>query len=121
MEHYTLKFVPPNKYPSQCLITIYRQSGLVIATDIDNGMSVTNACEIIANEIVKQHGIRPQRLIFIEQYRPGTPEQTTDLVQFTIDKNGSEKTGWFRSPRWTHLPIEEFNRMVQVAEETEVA
>lgn len=119
MEQHTLKFVPPNKYPSECLVTIYRQSGLVIATDTDTGMSVTNACEIIANEIVRQHGISPQRLIFIEQYRPDTPGQTTDLVQFTIDKNGSEKTGWFRSPQWLHLPAEEFNRMVQIAEEAE--
>ncbi|RYC66635.1 hypothetical protein EQG79_29025 [Spirosoma sordidisoli] len=34
-----IKFVAPNRYPSECQITIYRQSGIVIATDIDKGMS----------------------------------------------------------------------------------
>ena len=115
MEHHTLKFIPPNRYPSECLITIYRQSGIVVATDIDKGMSVTNACEQIANAVVQQFDINPQRMIFIEQYRPSRPDQTTDLVQFDFVDGKA-----LRHPRWTHIPAEDFNRMIGIAEETEV-
>ena len=115
MEQHTLKFIPPNRYPSECLITIYRQSGIVIATDIDKGMSVTNACEQIANGVVQQFDVNPQRMIFIEQYRPGQPDQTTDLVQFDFVDGKA-----LRPPRWTHIPAEDFNRMIGIAEATEV-
>ncbi len=115
MEQYNLKFTAPNKYPSECLITIYRPSGIVIATDIDKGMSVTNACAEIANEVVRQYDVNPQRMIFIEQYRPGRPDQTTDLVQFDFADGKA-----FRHPRWTHIPTEDFKKMIEIAEETEV-
>jgi hypothetical protein len=114
MEQYTLHFTAPNRFPSACLITVYRQSGIVIATDIYTGMSVTNACAVIANEVVRQYGIGPHRMIFIEQYRPGQPDQTTDLVRFTIEKGHA-----IRSPRWTHIPADDFTKMIEIAEETE--
>ena len=114
MEQYNMKFIAPNRYPSECQITIYRQSGIVIATDIDKGMSVTNACAEIANEIVRQYDVNPQRMIFIEQYRPGRPDQTTDLVQFNFADGKA-----FRHPKWTHVPADDFRKMIEIAEETE--
>ena len=125
MEQHTLKFIPENKYPSQCLITLYRQSDVVVATDIDKGMSrsadaVTNACATIANEVVRQFLVNPQRMIFIEQYRPGTRDQTTDLVRFKIYPSKGSLSGQLYSPQWTHLPNEEFNRLIAVADEVEV-
>ena len=116
MEQHTLKFIPANRYPSECRITIYRQSGIVIATDIDKGMSVTNACEQIANEVVKQYDVNPQRMIFIEQYRPGRADQTTDLVQFDFVDGKA-----LRYPRWTYISPDDFNKMVGIAEDTEDA
>lgn len=114
MEQHTLHFRGPNRYPSSCDIRIYRKSSIVIATDIDQGTSVTNACDIIANEVVSQYNIDAQRLFFIEQYRPDRPDQTTDLVQFDfVDMKV------FRHPRWTHISAEEFNRIIQLAEEIE--
>lgn len=119
MEQYTLEFIPPNRYPSACLITIYRQSGIVIATDTDEGMSrsagaVTNACELIANEVVKRYNVDAQKMIFIEHYRPGRPDQTTDLVKFDFaDGKG------FRHPNWIHISAEEFRKMISIAEEVE--
>ena len=79
MEEYTLDFKGANGYSSQCHITLFRQSGIVIATDIDKGMSVTNACEIIANEpghraVVRQYDMNPQTLKFIVRYRPERPD-----------------------------------------------
>jgi len=115
MEQYNLKFIAPNKYPSECLITIYRPSGIVIATDTDKGMSVTNACDIIANEVVRQYDVNPQRMIFIEQYRPGQADQTTDLVQFDFAEGKA-----FRHPRWTYIPANDFRKMIEIAEETDV-
>lgn len=118
MEQQTLKFILPNRYPSECLITICRQSGIVVVTYIDKGMSrsagaVTNTCEQIANTVVQQFDANPQRIIFIEQYRPGRPDQTTDLVQFNFVDGKA-----LRHPRWTRIPAEDFNRMIGIAEET---
>ena len=125
MEQYTLDFKATNNYPSQCDIIIYRQSGIVIATDIDKGMSrsadaVTNACELIANEVVRQFHVNPHRMIFIERYRPGRPDQTTDLVRFVFVEGERRLTSRFRNLSWTHLPVEEFNRMIAIAHEVEV-
>jgi hypothetical protein len=120
MEQYNMKYVAPNRYPSECQITIYRQSGIVIATDIDKGMSVTNACAEIANEIVRQYDVNPHRMIFIEQYRPGRPDQTTDLVKFDFGDGKHGPMGRFRNPDWTHIPPDDFKKMIQIAEETEV-
>ncbi len=114
MEQYNMKFIAPNRYPSECQITIYRQSGIVIATDIDKGMSVTNACAEIANEVVRQYDVNPQRMIFIEQYRPGRPDQTTDLVRFDFVDGKA-----FRHPNWTHIPPDDFKKMIEIAEETD--
>lgn len=59
VEQFTFDFVAPNRYPSACLITIYRKSNIVIATDTDTGMSVTNACATIANGVAKLYRINP--------------------------------------------------------------
>lgn len=120
MEQYTLDFKATNNYPSQCDIIIYRQSGIVIATDIDKGMSVTNACEIIANEVVRQFHVNPHHMIFIERYRPDRADQTTDLVRFDFVEGERGPRSRFRHASWTHLPAEEFNRMIAIAEEVEV-
>lgn len=120
MEQYNLKFIAPNRYPSECQITIYRQSGIVIATDIDKGMSVTNACAVIANEVVRQYDVKFQRMIFIEQYRPNQPNQTTDLVQFDrADNKLHGPASCLVHPRWTHIPADEFKKMLKIAEEME--
>ena len=114
MEQHTLDFIAPNRYPSECLITIYRQTGIVIATDTDFGISVTNACELIASEVVKRFRVDPHKMIFIEQYRPGKTDQTTDLVKF--DSYG--KRG-FNGANWSHIPLEDFKKMVEIAEQVE--
>ena len=119
MEEYTLDFKGANGYPSQCHITLFRQSGIVIATDIDKGMSVTNACEIIANEVVRQYDMNPQTLRFIERYRPGRADQTTDLVRFDFVDGKDGPTGRFRYPRWSHIPADKFEEIITKAMELE--
>lgn len=120
VEQFTFEFVAPNRYPSACLITIYRKSNIVVATDTDTGMSrsadaVTNACATIANEVAKLYRINPQRMIFIEQYRPGKVDQTTDLVKFDF-VDGKE----LRHPRWIYMAPEEFEQIVSIAQDIEL-
>lgn len=119
MEQHKLHFRAANHYPSACAIRIYRQSGIVVATDIDEGSSVTNSCEIIANEVVRQYGVNPQQMFFIEEYRPNGPDHTTDLVQFDFLDGKDGPTGRFRHPRWRHLTPDEFRQIIQLAEEVE--
>lgn len=114
METHYLKFRGTNGYPSRCRVRIFRQSQIVIATDIDEGMSVTNACEIIANEVVRQYDVNPQKMFFIEEYRPEGPNHTTDLVQFDFADGKA-----FRHPNWRHLTPDEFKHIIQLAEEIE--
>ena len=125
MEQHTLHFRAANNYPSACAIRIYRQSGIVVATDIDQGSSrsadaVTNSCEVIANAVVRQFNVNPHRMIFIEEYRPSGPNHTTDLVQFAFADGKHGLTGQFRHPRWTHIPEDEFKVTIQIAEEVEM-
>lgn len=68
MEEHLLDFRATNGYPSQCKITIYRAIQLVIASETGEGMSVTNAAEIIASEVVKRYDLDPERMLFIEHY-----------------------------------------------------
>ncbi|WP_375448502.1 hypothetical protein [uncultured Fibrella sp.] len=114
METYFLNFRGVNGYPSRCQIRIYRQAQVVIATDIDEGMSVTNASAIIANEVIRQFAINPQRMFFIEEYRHNGPNHTTDLVQFDFADGKAVK-----HPRWSHISEAEFERIVQLAQEVE--
>ena len=114
MEQHTLNFKGSNGYPSACEITIYRQTNIIIATDIDQGMSVTNACEIIANAVVQWFNVNPHTMFFIEQYRPGRPDQTTDLVKFDFADGKA-----FRRPQWSHIAPDEFNKIIALATELE--
>ena len=119
MEEYTLVYRGHNNCLGECQVDIYRQTGLVVATNTGPGVSrsadaVTNACEIIANQVVAQYNVDPQKMIFIERYHPGTREQTTDLVKFDFADGKA-----FRFPKWTHIPREDFEKMVNIARETE--
>lgn len=105
MEQYRLEFKAENGYPSACNITIHRAIQLVIAEEIGEGQSVTNACELIATEVLKRFGLDPGRMLFIEHYpaaqRPVYGE-SFDLVRFRWDGKR------FRNPDWKHLSPNEF-------------
>ena len=105
MEQHRLEFKAENDYPSACNITIHRSLQLVVAEQTGEGQSVTNACEVIATEVVRRYGIDPKRMLFIEHYpaqqRP-TDGESFDLVTFRWDG----KRFW--NPDWRHLPLKEF-------------
>ena len=106
MEQHRLEFKAENGYPSACNITIHRSLQLVVAEQTGEGQSVTNACEVIATEVVRRYGIDPKRMLFIEHYpaeqRP-TDGESFDLVSFRWDG----KRFW--NPDWRHLPPVEFH------------
>jgi hypothetical protein len=102
------------KRSGECLIRVYELGSrvVVIATDLDEGPSVTNAAEEIATQIVEQFNIDPERLIWVEHYprkdtraKPGTAlGEEYDFVVFEWDGDH------FRNPDWTYsnrLEIEE--------------
>ena len=110
MEEHSLEFQATNGFPSRCQITLYRDIHLVIASETGEGMSVTNAAEVIATEVVNRYGIDPARMLFIEHYpesqRPRPYGESYDLVTFTWD--GKRAT----NPDWRHLPPAEFDEIL---------
>lgn len=110
MEQYRLHFRATNGYPSSCDLTIYRDIQLVVASETGEGMSVTNAAEIIATECVQQYSLDPRRMLFVEHYpeaqRPMPYGESYDLVTFTWDGKRA------RNPDWRHLTVAEFNEIL---------
>lgn len=88
-----------------CRIRIFDGRGdftgqtIVVATDINEGNSVTNEGEHIATLICLQENIAPADLIFVEHYPASVSfEETYDRVVFDWDTFRKE----FKNPRWTH-------------------
>ncbi|GAB3963590.1 hypothetical protein GCM10028805_66150 [Spirosoma harenae] len=115
MEQHRMHFKASNGYTGSCDLIIYRKIQLVIVSETGEGMSVTNAADTIATEIVKRYGLDPKRMLYIEHW-PGhqgfaTYIETYDLVTFTWNKYGAS------SPAWKHLPVEEFNEIMSALDE----
>ncbi len=92
-------------------MTIYRDIQVVVVSETGEGMSITNAAEIIATQVVKQFGLDPKRMLFIEHYpeaqRPLPYGESYDLVLFSWGKYGAS------SPTtWRHMPTQEFQEIL---------
>lgn len=105
-----MEFKASNGYPSSCHITIYREIQLVVVSETGEGVSVTNASEMIATQVVNQYGLDPKRMLFVEHYpesqRPNPYEESYDLVMFIWGKGGAY------CPTWRHMPSAEFNEIL---------
>lgn len=81
-----------------------------MAEETGEGMSVPNACELIATQVVKRYGLEPGRMLFVEHYpqcqRPKPYDESFDLVTFRWDG----KRFW--NPDWKPLSKEEFNDII---------
>lgn len=80
---------------------VFANLSLVMATYQGEGTSVTNECEQIATEVVRQHRLKPDRILFIEHYPAGlwaNSEETFKLITFHHD---GER---FTNPEW--IPLE---------------
>jgi hypothetical protein len=98
----------PHHRMAHCRVRIYEHDGkqVVVATEQPNnsGMSVTNAAEQIASQVVVQYGLDVNNLIWIEHYFYPDEGHSFDLVRFTWDGFTA------RQPQWRRLTLEEVER-----------
>ena len=90
---------------SYCDIEVHRRSDrkyVFVATELpDNpGTSVTNYAEHLATAMLRQYGLKPADMIWIEHYPKSKDhqEEDFDLVRF-LDIEGDS----FRSPVWRRI------------------
>ena len=105
--------VPYNAFPAFCDVRIYEGGSygrlrVAILTELpDNtGMSVTNACEDIATELVRLRGLTPGYTIWIEHYPDRHHPESFDLITFEW------KGGVARSPDWRRVSREWVEQLV---------
>jgi hypothetical protein len=102
--------VPVNSFPAFCDVRIYecgsygRQRVIILTELPDNtGMSVTNACEYIATELVRLHNLTPGYTIWIEHYPDRHPagmekdrmfDESFALITFEWNGNRACSPDW---------------------------
>lgn len=94
MESHILEYTSTNESSGrfevhQCSVTVCRASNVVIATEISDGVEVTENVATIANEVVRQFDLDPRRLFFFEHYYRETPFENASLVEFCLDEGAS--------------------------------
>jgi hypothetical protein len=89
---------------SCCDIEVQRRSNgkyVFVATEVpDNpGTSVTNFAEQLATAMRRQHGLKPEDVIWIEHYpeAKGRRKESFDLVRFGVEGDS------FRTPVWNRV------------------
>lgn len=112
----TLHFIAPNKVKSACNIYILAISEkgspkryLIGIEDINEGMSVTNASEIIATEIMKKYlpaDLNPENCTFLEWYSYyNTKYDTIDQVEYNWDGKIASSPRWKSYGRFDQNPF----------------
>jgi hypothetical protein len=96
------EFIAPNGVRSRCRVAIIEDDGdkLILFEDIAIGMSVTNASELIATQVVNKFGYEPSDCRFFETYREYDYD-TLDEIEYTwefIDRKGQWEANY---PRWS--------------------
>lgn len=102
--------------PARCGLRIYLhpQYAVVVASELENnpGMSITNAAELLAEQVCKRFFLRPSSLVWVENYPSRVvrgasgkilhrTEETWDLVTFTVSHEA------FSLPKWRHISRQE--------------
>jgi hypothetical protein len=79
---FQLDFTAPNGVPSSCNVYHYDvdKTHYIGLEDIGIGMSVTNASEVIATEIVKQKNWEPEYCLFFEWFDYYNDNDSVDEV-----------------------------------------
>lgn len=107
--------------PAHCQIDVFKREGgegytVVIATELENndGASITNASESLANHLCKKLSILPQDLILVEHYlADSTLPEHYSLVRFkNIRRNRNEFT--FEGRSWLPMEKTELERLLGV-------
>jgi hypothetical protein len=85
------------------------KGNVAICTELphNNGTSVTNYAEHLANMVCRDFGIDPAKLVWIERYpQSSVHPETFDKVTFDLNN------GVFSKPSWRRLGQEELNTLV---------
>ena len=89
---------------SCCDLEVHRRSdgkNVFIATEVPNnpGVSVANCAEHLATAMRRQHGLKPEDVIWIEQYLEAKDrrKEIFDLVRFAVEGDS------FRTPVWNRI------------------
>jgi len=89
---------------SSCDIEVHRRSDgkyVFIATEVpeNRGTSITNYAEHLATAMRRQHGLKPEDVIWIEHYPEAKDrrKESFDLVRFAVVGD------IFRSPVWNRI------------------
>src|SRR5215469_10586617 len=89
---------------SSCDIEVHRRSDgkyVFIATEVpeNRGTSITNYAEHLATAMRRQHGLKPEDVIWIEHYPEAKDrrKESFDLVRFAVVGD------IFRNPVWTRI------------------
>lgn len=115
----------PFEYPNlgwgmtTCHLQVYHHSGeplVAIATELptNDGTSITNAIERIADGIRQQLRVAHEDLILIEHqlprstYRDGRRDCPEEFSRVRFDIRG----GQFRRPRWTYMPRADLEQLI---------
>ena len=78
------EFIAPNRVNSKCRVCVIEDDGdkLILFEDMNIGMSVTNASELIASQIVNKFKYHPEDCRFFETY-PEYDYDTFDEIKYT--------------------------------------
>ncbi len=99
-----------NGHDANCRVRIFsKENGqtVVLASqdDLQTGQSITNAAELIAEEVVRKFKIKPKDLIWLEAYQE-QDRALIQMVQFEVTEDGK-----FRDPVWQPLSNAEFESL----------
>lgn len=95
-------FVAPNGVRSRCRVAIIEDDGdkLILFENLGIGMSVTNASELLATQIVNMFKYEPSDCRFFETYSEYDNE-TLDEIEYNWDFNERTQMWDARYPAWT--------------------
>src|SRR6516162_6956535 len=89
---------------SCCDIEVHQRSDgkhVFIATEVpaNRGTSITNYAEHLATAMRRQHGLKPEDVIWIEHYPESRDrrKESVDLVRFAVEGDS------FRTPVWNRI------------------
>lgn len=102
IKEFTHPFKPPFRRDySTCYIRTYEKDGktFILFEDLGDGLSVTNAAEQLATELVEELKVKPEDCRFFETYREFDYE-SFDEITHTWNDNKASKPVW--------KPAEEF-------------
>lgn len=101
-----LDFKAPNNVPSKCeyeiIDTPLGKIVFLIQSDQNEGMSVTNAVEVIASILRTEHAL-PVNTIFVEHYPHFSLERIANGKTYDIVEFAEYSRDVYRRPRWVHI------------------